>query len=358
MSSTIADICSRFQVNSVISPYGNGHINDTYLADESPRIILQRINTKVFTRPEEVMSNIDKVTRHLTEKILAVGGDPMRETLTVIPTRDGELFYRDEDGKCYRMYYFVERSVTHETAETPRHLYEAGRAFGRFQRRLDDFPAEELFTVIERFHDTEDRVSQLRDALQAPVGGRELLAAPEIEAALHFASYASLINDAMKAGTVPTRVTHNDTKLNNILFSAEDDTALCVIDLDTVMKGSLLYDFGDALRFGASSAAEDETELSKVWFDLTKFRAFAEGFLPETRDCLTEAEKALLPVSVLILTYECGIRFLADYLRGDTYFKVHREGHNLDRARTQLKLVADIEKKLPEMEAIVKDILG
>lgn len=351
--SRLNEICSKFSINTTIKSYGNGHINDTYLCDSTPRFILQKINTNVFKNPEEVMENIYNVTEHLRAKITAAGGDAARETLTLIRTRDGKNFYRDESG-CYRMYNFVEDSVSYDFVQNPVQLYHAGSAFGKFQKMLNDFPADKLHETIVDFHNTPERVNQLEEAVSNDAAGRLGKVSAELETARRYSKYAAEITGAIACGEVPLRVTHNDTKLNNVLFDAKTDKGMCVIDLDTVMPGSLLYDFGDALRFGASSGAEDETDLEKIWFDLEKFEQFAKGFLEETADCLTERETELLPLSALLMTYECGTRFLADYLNGDTYFKIHRENHNLDRARTQFKLVEDIEKKLGKMSDIVK----
>lgn len=352
----LSEILSHFRVETDIHAYGNGHINDTYLCESTPRYILQRINSNVFKKPCEVMENIYNVTSHLRKKIKESGGDPDRETLTVIPTWEGESCYKADDG-YYRMYKFVEDSLSYDIVEKPSQLYYAGRAFGKFQMMLDDFPAEKLYETIIDFHNTPARVSQLAEAEKNDAAGRAGSVKEELLFAHKYAEYASLIVDAINDGSVPLRVTHNDTKLNNVLFDDKTGEDVCVIDLDTVMPGSALYDFGDALRFGASSGAEDETDLSKIYFDLEKYEAFAKGFLEKTARCLTEKEKELLPVSALILTYECGIRFLADHLNGDTYFKIHRENHNLDRARNQFKLVSDIEKKLPEMQKITEKYL-
>lgn len=346
------EICSNFSINTKIQSYGNGHINDTYLCESTPRFILQRINTNVFKNADEVMENIYNVTEHLKAKIKANGGDVNRETLTVIRTKDGKNFYRDGDD-CYRMYRFVEDSVSYDFVENPVQLYYAAKAFGKFQKMLNDFPADKLHETIVDFHNTPERVKQLKTAIANNTAGRLESVGDEVDFALDYAKYADKITSAMADGTVPLRVTHNDTKLNNVLFDKDGGEGVCVIDLDTVMPGSLLYDFGDALRFGASSGAEDEVDLDKIWFDLEKFEQFAKGFLEEMSDC-TEKEIELLPMSVLIMTYECGTRFLADHLNGDTYFKIHREGHNLDRARTQFKLVADIESKFDKMNEIVK----
>ena len=353
MNYSLKDICSKFDIYSSIDTYGNGHINDTYLCQSSPSFILQRINTDVFKNPDGLMENIANVTEHVGKKILQSGGNPARETLTLIKTLDGSNYYRADDKNCFRMYKFVENTVTVEFPKEPRQMYETGKSFGKFQRMLDDFDANILHETIVDFHVTPKRVEHFKSAVAADVKGRAEHVRAEIDAFLNYSKYAGEIIDAMTKGEVPVRVTHNDTKLNNILFDKDTLEGVCVIDLDTVMPGSMLYDFGDALRFGASTGAEDETDLTKIEFSLDMFDAFAKGFLEETRDCLTKKEIELLPLSALILTYECGIRFLADYLAGDTYFKIHREHHNLDRARTQLKLVMDIESKLEEMKNIV-----
>ena len=350
----LKEILSNFNIDTDIELYGNGHINDTYLCETAPRFILQRINTNVFKDPDAVMENIYNVTAHVREKIKEAGGNPDRETLTVIPTKNNEIYYRHADDACFRMYKFIEDSVSYDIAERPEILCYAGNAFGRFQKMLSDFPADKLHETIIDFHNTPIRVKQLEDAVSGNAAGRADSVKAEIDFAMEYSKYASVVTEPMAKGDVPLRVTHNDTKLNNVLFDAETDAGVCVIDLDTVMPGSLLYDFGDALRFGAQSCAEDETDTDKIWFDLEKFEQFAKGFLIEVKDCLTEKEIELLPVSALLLTYECGIRFLADYLNGDTYFKIHKEHHNLDRARNQFALVKDIESKLGEMAEIVK----
>lgn len=351
------EIVNLFDVAASISPYGNGHINDTYLCGgDGSGYILQRINTDVFKNPDEVMENIVRVTEFLRGKIAAAGGDPERETLTVIPTKKGESFLRADDG-CYRMYTFVQNTYSADTVENNGQLFEAGKAFGSFQKMLNDFPMEGLHETIVNFHVTPERVKQLDAALKVNFENRAEKCADEIALAKKYSSYADKIVEAIRAGEIPLRVTHNDTKLNNVLLDRTTGKGVCVIDLDTVMPGSLLYDYGDALRFGASSGSEDEKDLSKIWFDLDKFRAFSEGFLGEVGSCLTAKEREYLPLSALMMTYECGIRFLADYLNGDTYFKIHRPGHNLDRARTQLKLVCDIESKFDEMKRIVDSIL-
>lgn len=354
MSYSLNDICSHFNAVSVKGAYGNGHINDTYVCDGNPRYVLQRINSNVFKRPTEVMENIVNITEHLKKKIALAGGNPERESLTVIKTIDGKNVYMDEEGNFFRMYKFIENTVSYDTVDNPIQLYYAGKAFGKFQNMLDDFPADKLYETIVDFHNTPVRVNQLNAAIKNNAAGRLNSVKAEVDFADKYSKYAGLITDAMAEGLVPLRVTHNDTKLNNILFDPKTGEGVCVVDLDTVMPGSMLYDFGDAMRFGAASGAEDEKDLDKIWFDVEKFEQFTKGFVSEMRESITEKEIELLPMSVLIMTYECGTRFLADHLNGDVYFKIHREGHNLDRARTQFKLVYDIESKLEQLSDIVK----
>ncbi|MBQ8816192.1 MAG: aminoglycoside phosphotransferase family protein [Lachnospiraceae bacterium] len=348
ISINLNEIVNKFLVPTSIVPYGNGHINDTYCV-ESPRCILQRINTSIFKNPDELMENIENVTAFLGKKILAAGGDPERETLTVIKTLDGKNCYKHDENNVFRMYRFIEHTKSIENDKTYEDLYQAGLGFGRFQKMLSDFPVEILHETIPDFHNTPKRVEALKLAIEENRAGRKESVQEEIKFALEQAEFAGKVVEGIEAGKIPMRVTHNDTKINNILFDEVTGEAVCVIDLDTVMPGSMLYDFGDALRIGGSTAAEDETDLSKVSFDIKTFESFAKGYLTEMKDSLTEEELKLLPFSVKLLTYECGIRFLTDYLNGDTYFKIHREHHNLDRARNQFKLVADIAAKEEEM---------
>lgn len=353
MNCTLAEIVKNFSIDINVEPYGNGHINDTYIADSEPRYILQRINHAIFKNPDQVMSNIVGVTEFLREKIIAAGGDPERETLRVIKTVNGDNYYKTSDGNYFRMYNYVENAVSYEMVESPEQFCQAARAFGRFQNMLADYPAEKLYDTIPFFHDTVKRFGDFEKAVADDLAGRRASVQKEIDFVLARKADAAVVLDAIAAGKVPVRVTHNDTKLNNVMLDATTGEGVCVIDLDTVMPGSLLYDYGDALRFGASSGAEDEVDLDKIYFDLELFEAFTKGFLGEVRDKLTPTEIELLPFSAKLLTYECGMRFLGDYLNGDTYFKIHREHHNLDRARTQFKLVADIETKLEDMKKIV-----
>ncbi len=334
--------------------YGSGHINDTHLlVTTERRYILQRINHVVFPHPDEVMENIAAVTAHLAKSIAARGGDVTRETLTVVPTREGAAYYRDSIGSFWRVYLFIEDNLSLDKVETPHQFYQSGVAFGRFQNQLADFPAETLHEAIVNFHNTPVRYENLMRAIEKNTAGR----AAEVEAEIAFCKarrdFCETLYRAHAEGKLPLRVTHNDTKLNNILFDATTKEPLSVIDLDTIMPGFSVNDFGDSIRFGATTAAEDERDLSKVQIDLDLFETFARGFIEGCDGGLTAEEIALLPVGAKMMTLECGMRFLTDYLDGDVYFRVHREGHNLDRARNQFRLVESMEEHWSEMEAIV-----
>lgn len=352
---TPEQIFAEYGITAEVRPHGDGHINSTFV-DVGGRYILQKINTSVFADAEKLMENIKSVTDFIKKKVELAGGDPDRETLTVVPTPDGKLCFEAEDGTKWRVYRFVSGSYSVTISKDTRELCEAGRAFGRFQRMLSDFPADKLYESIKDFHNTPRRVENLKKAIADDAVGRAKDVKDEIEFALSREKEASVVTKAIEDGEVPLRVTHNDTKINNVLFDKATNKGLCVVDLDTVMSGSVLYDFGDALRSGAAVAAEDETDLSLVKFDLEAFRSFAEGFLSETLGVLTEKEIELLPFSAKLMAYECGCRFLTDHLNGDTYFKIHREGHNLDRARSQFALMRDIELKLDGMKKIVDEI--
>ncbi len=334
--------------------YGEGHINETLLIETTgARYILQRVNTHVFKNPEKLIENVVLVTEFLHNRIIADCGDPYRETLTLIPTKDGEFFYKTEQGDFFRMYLFVTDAKSYQTIKNPEMFYRVAKAFGRFQKMLSSFPAEKLYETIPNFHNTVDRYRLFKEAINADIAGRRSQVQPEIDFVLEREEEASKVLDAISGGDIPLRVTHNDTKLNNVLIDDTTGEGVCVIDLDTVMPGSMLYDFGDSIRFGASTAAEDETDLSKVEMDLSLFEQYTKGYIEELNDSFTQKEVELLAFSAKLMTLECGMRFLTDYLSGDTYFRVHRENHNLDRARTQLKLVADMEKKMDKMNEIV-----
>ncbi len=336
----------------------SGHINDTYVvtyrqSDGSRlRYILQRINSNVFKKPAEVMANIQAVTAHLRKKIAAAGGDPERETLNLILAKAGGSFV-EADGEFWRAYKFIEGAKTYQTVQDPAHFYHAGKAFGRFQLLLQDFPAETLYETIPNFHNTPKRLGDLRRAVEADACGRLAEVQREVDFVFARAEDTKVVVDAIAEGAIPLRVTHNDTKFDNILIDDLTGEGICVLDLDTVMPGSYLYDFGDAIRFGASTAAEDEQDRSKVNFDISLFRQFTEGYLSNDMRFMTPAELENLAFSARLITLECGMRFLEDYLNGDKYFRIHRPQHNLDRARTQFKLVADMEAQFDEMRRIV-----
>ena len=355
---TALNIARRFSLErepAAAEPYGCGHIPDTSLVTDEGgrRWILQKINARVFPDIPALMENISRVTAYLREQVTAEGGDPERECLRLIPTRERTAYVRDEEGGCWRMYAFVEPTVTLQVAEAPEQLYFAGVAFGRFQRRLDAFPAASLHEILPGFHDTAARYRHFERAVDRDVCGRAAEAAREIAFVRARREETGRLTGLLNRGELPLRVTHNDTKLNNVLLEPDTFRPVCVIDLDTVMPGLSLYDFGDSIRAGASTAAEDETDLGKVSCDLPLFEAYTRGFLSQCGDRLTAKERELLPFAARMMTLECGMRFLTDYLEGDTYFRVHRSGHNLDRCRTQFKLVADMEEKAALMDAIV-----
>ena len=335
-------------------PYGEGHINNTFLlSTTSNKYILQRINNTVFSSPEDVMNNIVMVTEFLKEKIARNGGDITRESLSVIPTKDGNPFLKTADGDYFRVYLFIDDAISYQVVEKAEDFYNAAVAFGRFQNMLSDFHAEKLHETIKNFHNTVTRYEDFEKAVKDNKSGKADSVKEEIEFAMSRKKYASIIVDGISEGRIPLRVTHNDTKLNNVMVDKASGKGICVIDLDTVMPGSMLYDFGDSIRFGTNPSAEDEKDLSKVYCDLDLFEQYVKGYLSELGERITKDEIELLPVSAIIMTLECGIRFLGDHLDGDVYFRIHRDNHNLDRARTQFKMVADMEQKLDQMKAIV-----
>ncbi|MBQ7886137.1 MAG: aminoglycoside phosphotransferase family protein [Clostridia bacterium] len=364
MNEKIAKIIERFMLpeGSVeAAPYGNGHINDTLrvtvrTGGGDKRYILQRVNSYVFPRPVDVIENIEKVTAYLGDIISAEGGDPIRETLTLVKTKDEKHYVIADDGELWRMYLYIEGTKSVDLPDTPELFALSGRAFGKFQQQLGGFDASVLHETIVDFHNTPARYAQLEDAIARDDAGRLDQVGEEIAFCKKYEREVHVLLDAMKAGEIPLRVTHNDTKLNNVLLDAKSGEGVCVIDLDTVMPGLAAYDFGDSIRSGASTAAEDEQDLSKVDISLEMFKAFAEGFLAEAGAALSAREKELLPMGAKLMTLECGMRFLADHLNGDKYFKIHRPNHNLDRARTQFTLVRRMEEKWDEMMEIIARI--
>ena len=340
--------------------FGSGHINDTFLVMLSEegkaesRVILQKMNKSIFTKPVELMENVMAVTTFLRERIVEQGGDPERETLNIIPTTDGKPYFVDSLGEYWRCYVFIDGATCYDQVEDPNDFYESAVAFGNFQRLLADYPAETLHETIVGFHDTKARFEVFKKAVEADICGRADSVREEIEFVLSREEIANVFGDLIAKGEIPLRVTHNDTKLNNIMFDDKTHKGICVIDLDTVMPGLAMHDFGDSIRFGASTAAEDEKDLDKVWCSMELFDIYAKGFIEGCAGGLTQREIELLPMGAKVITFECGMRFLTDYLQGDTYFKIHRPGHNLDRCRTQFKLVRDMESKWDEMNAIIK----
>ncbi len=342
-----------------IKACGNGHINSTYIitTDAHRRYILQILNTAIFKHPEEVMANIVAVTEHLRAGLLAAGEDAERGTMRVVYTIDGATGHTDEEGRFWRAYDFVEGTICRLTVDSVETFGRVGEAFGDFQRRLSDFDAEKLYETIPHFHNTKSRYADFMEAVSADRAGRASSVKAEIDFIVDRADRASLVVDALESGELPLRVTHNDTKLSNILLDETTEASVCIIDLDTVMPGSSLYDFGDSIRTGAASAAEDEPDLDKVHFLPEMFYAYANGFIRGTGGTLTRRELEMLPDGGYIITFEQAIRFLGDYLNGDTYYHTDYPEHNLVRARTQLRLVAEMEDAMPALRAFVASLL-
>lgn len=347
-------VLTRFALTSEpvsVAPYGSGHINGTQLVTcrDGSRYVLQQINTSVFHEPVPLMRNIELVTAHLRKKNV----DP-RAVLTLVPTLDGTS-YTVRNEEYWRVYELVQDSVCFEKADETL-FYESAVAFGRFQNQLSDFPAEELAETIPHFHDTPARFAAFRRAVETDAAGRVKDVLSEIDFALSFESFAPTLSNLQYSGDLPLRVTHNDTKINNVLFDAQTRKALCVIDLDTVMPGLSVNDFGDAIRFGASTASEDEQNLELVHFDMKLYETYLSGYLSTCGESLTKTEIEMLPVGAMMMTLECGTRFLADHIAGDVYFHVSHEGHNLDRARTQFKLLKEMNERRDEMQSLVSSI--
>jgi aminoglycoside phosphotransferase (APT) family kinase protein len=355
----IGAVVRHFQIGGEFvgaSPCGNGHINDSYCAifhegSVPVRYLVQRINHNIFKNPAALMENIQRVTSHLAAQG-AGEQDCNRRVLTLIPARDGRVWHVDEEANHWRAYQFIEKAHTYDAVESTDQAFQAAKAFGHFQKMLADLPAPRLHDTIPDFHHTPKRFWALEQAIASDVAGRAILAIPEIDFALAHRSIVSVLLDA----NLPERVTHNDTKFDNVLLDDVTGEGICVIDLDTVMPGLALYDFGDMVRTTTSPAMEDERDLSKVTMQFPMFEALVRGYLSAAGGFLTKAEKQYLAFSGKLITFEIGIRFLTDYLAGDTYFKVHRNGQNLDRCRTQFKLVESIEQQEERMERLVKSL--
>lgn len=355
----IAEVVRQFQLDGefvAAAPYGSGHINDTYCAvfhqgDGAERAILQRINTHIFTKPDDLMENVARVTAHLAKQV-AGEADSIRRALTLIPARNGRAWHVDAEGGYWRAWRFIPNARAYDAVGTTEQAFQAARAFGRFQQLLVSLPPPRLHDTIPDFHHTPKRLRALEDAIALDTVNRAILAREEIAFAFARQPMVSVLLDA----NLPERVTHNDTKFNNVLLDDTTGEGICVVDLDTVMPGLALYDFGDMVRTATSPATEDERDLSRVTMQMPMFQALLRGYLSSTSSFLTIDERRLLAISGKLITFEMGIRFLADYLAGDTYYKVHREGHNLDRCRTQFKLVESIEQQEESMNLIVESV--
>lgn len=361
----IIDVCKQFRFDGDFvscKEFGSGHINKTYIAEyndngHTQNYVVQRVNNNVFKNIDDLMNNVFAVTSYLRDVITKNGGDPDRETLHYIRTKDGDKYLKADDGGFYRAYIFVKDSISYDSVDSADTFMSSGVAFGRFQRLLSDFDADTLAETIPNFHNTPWRYeNEFMPAVQRDAVGRKSSCIQLIDDYISRRSVMSRLTDMIDSGELPLRVTHNDTKLNNVMFDANTGECVCVIDLDTVMPGLALYDFGDSIRFGASTACEDEQDLDKVYMDIDYFAAYAKGFLSEAGEALTQAEKDNLAFSALLMTLECGMRFLTDYLNGDTYFNTEYDDQNLARAKNQMKLVKDMEAKMPVMEQIIKEL--
>ena len=341
--------------------YGSGHINETYrvvfkVNGQDDVYIFQKLNTNIFRNPDFLMENMSRVLKHCEAK-LAGKPDQARRCIHLVPTRDGKMFCRTADGSCWRAYHFIGGASTYNILETEEQAYQAAKAFGAFQMMLADLPGERLHEIIPNFHNTPSRYADLEKALAANKADRADLCRPEIEFAKKVAWMAPVLVDLPAKGELPARITHNDTKLNNVLLDDKTGEGICVIDLDTTMPGLSLYDFGDMVRTSVSPAAEDETDLSKVQARTGVFRALVKGYLEGAQGCLTKKEMEMLPFSGILITYEIGLRFLADFLDGDVYFRTARPNHNLDRCRTQFTLVQRLMEKETELNSVVKEFM-
>jgi Ser/Thr protein kinase RdoA (MazF antagonist) len=339
-------------------PYGSGHINDTYRVETAEpdchNYILQRINHKIFKNVPGLMDNIDRVTKHIRIKLENTpGANPDRQGLTLIPTIDQKSYYLDPDGNFWRMYIFIEDNRSYDIVDTPEKAFEGGKMFGKFQSMIADLPGGPLFETIPNFHNIDMRLETLRKTIESDPAGRASLVKEEAAFVFERAAEMGTILHLGQQGLIPSRITHNDTKFNNVLLD-KNDQGLCVIDLDTVMPGYVHYDYGDSIRTSTNTGAEDDPDLTKVEMDLGLFEAYTKGFLQETRNTLTPLELEHLPLAGKLFPYMIGVRFLTDYVDGDHYFKIKHEHHNLQRARAQFKLLRSMEGQFDAMKEIVK----
>lgn len=359
----LQQICNNFQFNGTFSkayPYGSGHINDTYkvetVENDQFDYILQRVNHNVFKDVPGLMENVVRVTSHIRKKLEGIeGADPDREVLTVIPSSDGKNYYKDPEGNFWRMYIFIDDNRSYDLVDSPEKAYEGGSMFGKFQAMLADLPGKPLNETIVNFHNIEWRLDTFEATLKRDPAGRAAGISEEIKFVRDRAEEMKTILNLGRDGLIPKRITHNDTKFNNVLLD-QNDKGLCVIDLDTVMPGYVHYDFGDSIRTSTNTAAEDEVDLSKVEMDISLFEAYARGFLEHTRDTLNDVEIDHLALAGKLFPYIIGLRFLTDHVDGDNYFKIHHEGHNLQRAKAQFKLLQSMERQFGEMKAIIEGL--
>ena len=362
MEHEFKDILSQFPFEGnlkSINAIDEGHINTTYSADfGKQKYIIQKINTSVFNNPDELMQNITAVTEHLSSVLQAEGEDPSRQTLHFLKSSLGKAYYKSDDGSCWRSYVYLDNCYTVDSLCSEDEIYEAARAFGKFQYLLRDFSSENLFETIKDFHHTPKRLEALRLAVKEDKAGRASSVKKEIEFFFDRKKDTEVIINLLENGSLPSRVAHNDTKINNVLFDCNTKKATCVIDLDTIMLGTSLYDFGDGIRTSAATAQEDEKDTDKMGINLSTYGRYVSGYLDGTNGELNATERELLPFSAKLMTLECAMRFLTDYINGDTYFRIKYPEHNLVRARAQMKLVCDIEDKLEEMKKITSRAIG
>ncbi len=363
-NSIITELLNAFQFEGVFeenTQLHDGHINNTYVFDfrekngKLNKYLVQELNTYVFKQPEALMENVMGVTSYMRDYVRKNGGDVERECLYVIPAKSGKPYYIDAENRFWRCYNFIYGAHSCQSVENAKVFFNAAKAFGKFQCILADYPIDSLTETIPNFHNTVSRFADFKKAVADNLSGRASQATEEIDFVLAREKDCSVLLDMLDAGELPLRVTHNDTKLNNVMFDNETNEGICVVDLDTVMPGLSLYDFGDSIRFGANTAAEDEKDVSKVSLSLENFKAYTLGYLTTAGESLTKNEIEQLAFSSKLMTLECGMRFLGDFINGDTYFKTEYPEHNLVRCRTQFALVADIEKKMSEMQAIVDE---
>ncbi len=362
MNSEYSSILQQFPFDGSfikLDTIDEGHINTTLKAEFSgAKYIIQKINTVVFTKPDELMSNIFAATEYIKHNLSAQGIDPSRRTLNFLKTNDGKMYYRDDDGNCWRSYVYIDNCYTLSENCSAEEIFEAARAFGEFQNMLSGFDGSKLYESIENFHNTPVRFKAFLEAVEKDPVGRVKDVAEEIEFFKARENETGIVTGLLARGGLPVRVTHNDTKINNILFDKDTKKAICIIDLDTIMPGSSLYDFGDSVRSGAGTAKEDEVDFEKMTLNLDIYTAYVNGYLEGTAGSLTDKEIELLPFSSKLLTYETGIRFLTDYINGDVYFRTTHPTHNLERAHTQMQLVKDIENKFEQMKEITASAAG